>query len=88
MSNVVNFKEKYVQTLLEEIEDAEDATDVISIQRKYRVSIELQNLFREFIGQNFCYYSSVICFVNFVITFKVILHLVITTNRQTRYRVF
>ena len=42
MSNVVNFKEKYVQTLLEEIEDAEDATDVISIQRKYRVSVELQ----------------------------------------------
>lgn len=52
MSNVVNFKEKYVQTLLEEIEDAEDATDVISIQRKYRVSVELQNLFREFIGSN------------------------------------
>ena len=50
MSNVVNFKEKYVQTLLEEIEDAEDATDVISIQRKYRVSVELQNLFKEFIG--------------------------------------
>ena len=55
MAEIINFKEKYVQTLSEDIKTAYDAADVISHQRKYRVPVELQELAEEYFGNNKSY---------------------------------
>lgn len=55
MAEIINFKEKYIQTLSEEIKTAYDAADVISHQRKYKVPVEIQKLIEEYLGDNKSY---------------------------------
>ena len=55
MKKIINFRDKLIKNLTEPIESAYDATDVISHQKHYRVPVELQNLFQQYIGDKKSY---------------------------------